>query len=233
MVIRADAAQRAARQADEPAIGRLGIGYLPDALPATVPRLLRRFSALVSGDPRLARDRRGAPPARERPGEGRIDVAVTCLPAPVSGLRAVTIGEEGGVAAVPQDHPCANRAEIDLTWLERTALVQLSGAVNPAFYDGVLGACPRRRARLGPVIENAEPAVKPVLLAVDAGPGVALLPFEPGGNAVRRLADWIEDVRYHSRVPGQADVRASAARRRCSAGTRLVVELPLDPSRGS
>ena len=145
----------------------------------------------------------------------------------------MTIGEEGSVAAVPQDHPCANRAEIDLTWLERTALVQLSGAVNPAFYDGVLGACPRRRARLGPVIENAEPAVKPVLLAVDAGPGVALLPFEPGGNAVRRLADWIEDVRYHSRVPGQADVRASAARRRCSAGTRLVVELPLDPSRGS
>jgi len=41
VVIRADAAQRAARRADEPAIGRLGIGYLPDALPATVPRLLR------------------------------------------------------------------------------------------------------------------------------------------------------------------------------------------------
>src|SRR3954454_3610660 len=28
--------------------------------------------------------------------------------------------------------------------------------------------------------------------------------FEPGGDAVRRLADWIEDVRYHLRVPPQA-----------------------------
>jgi hyaluronan synthase len=28
--------------------------------------------------------------------------------------------------------------------------------------------------------------------------------FEPGGNAVRRLADWIEDVRYHLTVPAQS-----------------------------
>jgi hyaluronan synthase len=28
--------------------------------------------------------------------------------------------------------------------------------------------------------------------------------FEPGGNPVRRLADWIEDVRYHLTVPAQS-----------------------------
>jgi hyaluronan synthase len=28
--------------------------------------------------------------------------------------------------------------------------------------------------------------------------------FEPGANAVRRLADWIEDVRYHLTVPAQS-----------------------------
>src|SRR5215211_7207850 len=37
--------------------------------------------------------------------EGRVDVAVTCLPGPVAGLRVVTIAEEGTVAAVPVDHP--------------------------------------------------------------------------------------------------------------------------------
>ena len=80
------------------------------------------LGAGFGGSASRSRPARRAPPARERPGEGRIDVAVTCLPAPVSGPRGLTIGEEGSVAAVPQDHPCANRAEIDLTWLERTAL---------------------------------------------------------------------------------------------------------------
>jgi DNA-binding transcriptional LysR family regulator len=192
VLVQADAAQRAARRADERAIGRLRIGYLPDALPVTVPRLLRRFAAKAPGI-RVSLETGAARPLLESVRAGRIDVAVTCLPAPVSGLRVVTIGDEGTVAAVPEDHPCAHSAEIDLSWLERTALVQLSRAVNPAFYDGVLGAC--RAAGIAPMlIEIAEPAVEQVLLAVVAGAGVALLPasaesrFATAGIRFRPLA---------------------------------------------
>jgi DNA-binding transcriptional LysR family regulator len=192
VLVQADAAQRAARRAGERATGRLRIGYLPDALPVTVPRLLRRFSAQAPGI-RVSLETGAARPLLDSVREGRIDVAVACLPAPVSGLRVVTIGEEGTVAAVPEDHPCANSAEIDLSCLERTALVQLSRAVNPAFYDGVLGAC--RAAGIAPaVIEVAEPAVEHVLLAVVAGGGVALLPtsaesrFATAGVRFRPLA---------------------------------------------
>ena len=114
---------------------------------------------------------------------GRIDVAVVCLPAPVSGLRSVTIGHEGTVAAVPVNHPCANEPEIALAGLGQTRLVQLARTINPAFYDGVLAAC--RFAGIAPsLVEIAEPAVEQVLLAVACGAGIALLP----ASAQRRFA---------------------------------------------
>jgi DNA-binding transcriptional LysR family regulator len=41
----ADDAQRAAREAHEGMLGSVRLGYVPDALPAAVPRRLRRFAA--------------------------------------------------------------------------------------------------------------------------------------------------------------------------------------------
>src|SRR4051794_26673866 len=41
----ADVAQRAAREADPRSRDHLRVGYLPDALPAELPHLLRRFAA--------------------------------------------------------------------------------------------------------------------------------------------------------------------------------------------
>jgi DNA-binding transcriptional LysR family regulator len=107
--------------------------------------------------------------------EQRIDLAVVCLPAPVSGLRAVTISHERTVAAVPEGHPMADEPEISLSGLQNTRLVQFSRTINPAFHDGVLGAC--REAGIAPaLIEVAEPAVEQLLLAVASGAGIALLP---------------------------------------------------------
>ena len=170
----AEVATLAAREAHGNALGRLRLGCLPDVLPAIVPRLLRRFAGAATGiqialetgaTRRLLEDVRGR----------RLDLAVVCLPAPVSGLRVVPIGEESTVAAVPTDHPCANQRALHLGGLEHTRLVQLGRAIDPAFHDGVLGAC--REAGIAPVlVEVATPTVEHVLLAVAAGAGIALLP---------------------------------------------------------
>ena len=180
VLVQADVAQRAAREANERAIGRLRIGYLPDALPVEVPRLLRRFSAIAPGI-RVTLETGAARQLLEGVRDGRIDIAVTCLPAPVSGLRVVPIVEEGTVAAVPENHPCANDSKILLSGLEHTPLVQFGRAMNPAFYEGVLGAC--AAAGIAPaLIEISTPAVEQVLLAVAAGAGIALLPASVDGR---------------------------------------------------
>ena len=92
----AEDAQRAAREAHDRALGRLRVGYVPDALPAAVPRLLRRFAAQRAGRRRDARGRPLAAAARGRARAAGIDMAVVCLPAPVAGLRAVRIAHERG-----------------------------------------------------------------------------------------------------------------------------------------
>src|SRR5689334_22754863 len=80
----ADDAVRATRQAEAGIKARLRIARPPDVLPAAVPRALRRFAAgrpdvdvcVEQLDPRAAIDGvRG----------DLLDVAIACLPAPVSG----------------------------------------------------------------------------------------------------------------------------------------------------
>ena len=61
----AEVARQAARNAEERATLRLRIGYLPDALPAAVPRALRHVAASRSG---RSRTRAGSPArCRRRP----------------------------------------------------------------------------------------------------------------------------------------------------------------------
>jgi len=192
VLVQADAAQRAARDAHERTIGRLRVGYLPDALPAVVPRLLRRFSGMAP-KVRMTLEAGSARRLIEDVREQRIDIAVACLPAPVSGLRVVPIGIEGTVAALPAGHPCAGEAQVALSGLERTSLVQLSRSLNPAFHDSVLAAC--SAAGIAPsLVEIPEPSVEQVLLAVASGAGFALLPasteerFATSGVRFRPLA---------------------------------------------
>src|SRR3954447_8705876 len=94
-----DAAQRATRRARDGVLSRLRIGYVPDAMPATLPRALRHLRAstpavqveLEAGSARaLLADLRG----------DRLDAVVVSLPAPVVGLRLTQVGYEVAVVAM-------------------------------------------------------------------------------------------------------------------------------------
>src|SRR3954451_825265 len=170
----ADTAREAACEAHVQALAQLRIGYLPDVLPAALPRLLRRFATAAPGI-RVTLESGATRRLLEDVRERRLDLAAVCLPAPVNGLRVVPIASEATVAVLPEGHPCADQHELDLRGLQSTRLVQLARAVNPAFYDGVLAAC--QAGGIAPdLVEVAAPALAQVLLAVASGAGIALLP---------------------------------------------------------
>jgi DNA-binding transcriptional LysR family regulator len=170
----AEVAQQAARNARDHATMRLRIGYLADALPASVPRALR---LLATAAPSVEVALETGPASRliEELRARRFDVVITSLPAPTSGLRATPLGTQRAVAVLPSLHPQATDSPLALERLAPERLVLLPRGANPAFHDAVMSMC--HTAGLAPTLtEVAEPRVEHVLLAVAAGTGMALLP---------------------------------------------------------
>jgi DNA-binding transcriptional LysR family regulator len=170
----ADIAVRVTRTARQEQLARLRIGYIADSLPASIPQALAKFRTAAPGievlleggpAPRLAKDVRS----------GTLDLAVVCLPAPVSDLRVASLGTETAVAALPAADRLAWYPRVSPAQIGERPLVLLPRAHNPAFHDGVVAAW--RTAGLMPAyLDTAQPDIGHAQLAVAAGAGVALLP---------------------------------------------------------
>jgi DNA-binding transcriptional LysR family regulator len=170
----AEIAQLAARNAHDSADSRLRIGYVPDALPACVPRALQQLASVA---PRVdvSLETGATHQLIQSVRDQRLDAVVVGLPAPVKDLRVTSLGDETLVAALPAASPKAFEPELTLERLNPERLVMLPRDANPALYDGVVAVC--RDAGLSPLlVEASEPRVEAVLLAVAAGGGTALLP---------------------------------------------------------
>jgi DNA-binding transcriptional LysR family regulator len=170
----AEVARQAAQNAGDRATMRLRIGYLPDSLPASVPRALRH---LATSAPRVQVDLEMGTTIRliEDLRAHRLDVVVAALPAPTNGLQTTLLGVQRAVLALPAAHPHAAAPEVALERLAPERIVVLPRDANPAFHSAVVSIC--RDAGLSPtLVEPAEPRVEHVLLAVAAGAGLALLP---------------------------------------------------------
>jgi DNA-binding transcriptional LysR family regulator len=170
----AEVAQQAARNARDHATMRLRIGYLPDSLPASVPRALRHL-ATAAPSVEVALETGPAHRMIEELRARRIDAVITSLPAPANGLQTTLLGKQRAVAVLPSLHPQATASAIALERLAPERLVLLPRGANPAFHDAVMAMC--HAAGISPTLtEVAEPRVEHVLLAVAAGAGIALLP---------------------------------------------------------
>jgi DNA-binding transcriptional LysR family regulator len=170
----ADLAMRAARDARQREVGRLRVGYLPDALPASVPRALPHFAAAAPGIEVVLE---GGRPLQliDDVRQGSLDVAVVMLPAPAKGMRITPLAEDRAIAALPETHPLSAEVAVRPERLADTPLLLLPRVANPAFFDGVISSWRAVGVSAAP-IEAAEPDVEYALLAVAAGTGVAVVP---------------------------------------------------------
>jgi DNA-binding transcriptional LysR family regulator len=168
----ADVAARVARSARERPATRLRVGYLPDSLPATVPRALRQLSSTISNlDVELESGDAWRMIGALR--NGRFDAVITSLPLPTDGLRMTSLGRQQAIAAISAGHPQAVSSTVVLEWATRERVITLPRALNPAFHGAVVAMC--HAAGLSPTFVMAD-SVEHALLAVAAGAGLALLP---------------------------------------------------------
>jgi DNA-binding transcriptional LysR family regulator len=170
----AETAQDAARNAHLRAAFRLRIGYPPDSLPGAVPRGLRRLTAAAPGiDVKL--ETGDALKLIDAVRNRRLDAAITALPAPVDGLRTLSLGQEHLVAAVPVTDDRALQPALAIERVASSRLLLLPRDANPPLHNAVVSLA--RDAGLSPdIVELAEPRVELAMLAVASGAGIALLP---------------------------------------------------------
>ena len=178
----AEIAQRAARDAHAATGSRLRLGYVPDVLPASIPRALQMLAS-EAPHVEVVLETGATHQLIESVRDERLDAVVVGLPAPAKGLHVTSLGEQSLVAAVPAGSPKAFEPELTLERLAPERLVMLPRDGNPALHDAVVALS--REAGLSPVfVEAPEPRVEAVLLAVAAGGGAALLP----GSVAQRYA---------------------------------------------
>ena len=215
----AEVAQLAARNARDTAGSRLRIGYVPDSLPASVPRALQDLASVA---PRVdvSLETGSTLALVQAVRDQRLDAAVVGLPAPTRGLRATSLGHQSLIAALPAADPRGLEPELTLEQLDPERLVMLPRDANPALHDAIVALC--REAGLSPAfVEAAEPRVEAVLLAVAAGAGTALLPASvteryaaPGAPARRRSRQ--PSRRSRSAVLTQPDAQSIALQASCA-----------------
>ncbi|HJS96440.1 MAG TPA: LysR substrate-binding domain-containing protein [Solirubrobacteraceae bacterium] len=218
----AEVAQLAARNACDRATSRLRIGYMPAALPASVPRAAQRLAAAMplldaSLEPGSARELTEAIRAQW------LDAAVVSLPTETPGLRVTPLGEQHAIAALPVSHEHAMKAEIRLEQLAPERIVVLPREANRPLYDGVLASC--HAAGVSPtLVEMPDAHIEQVLLAVASGAGMALLPesvadryaapgvrFVPLGGDTASFAAAVLTRRDTEHMPTVAFLRAVSA----------------------
>jgi len=170
----ADDARRATRQAQAGILARVRIARPLDVLPAAVPRALRRFAAGYP-DVEVSVEQLDPRAAIEAVRADLLDVAIVCLPAPVTGVTVTPFAEEGVVVALPDSHPGAGQPAFPIEQLDGGAPIMLPREVDPPFYDGLLGAAREASITLRPRHTPA-PTVEQALVAVASGRAPALLP---------------------------------------------------------
>jgi DNA-binding transcriptional LysR family regulator len=167
-------AKVAVQDASERARSQLRIGYMPDLVPAVVPRALQR---LATTTPHLdVRLQTGAGPELvEFVRSERLDAAIVSLPAQTNGLRTTPLGTQRAIAAIPVGHRHAMDAALRLDQLAPERIVVLPRDFNRPLYDTLVATW--RRAGLSPtLVETPDASVEGTLLAVASGVGIALLP---------------------------------------------------------
>src|SRR4051812_46631450 len=136
----AEAARLAARNARDRAVGRLRVGYVPAALPASVPRVLQRLTTPF-GNLEATVERGVTSELIEAVRGDRLDVAIVPLPAPTAGLGITGLGDQRAVVALRVGHRAAADAAPRLEHMAPERVVVLPREANRPFYDAVVAMC--------------------------------------------------------------------------------------------
>ena len=182
--------QRAAdvvRSVANGAQGRIDVGITGSMVYRNVPRYCKAFEARRPNVELCLHEMSTGEQIRALVA-GDIDVGFLNIGFPPDELSVLPLDSERLVACLPETHPLASDADLDLTQIAHEDFVMFAREVSPANYDNVI-AC-MHQAGIHPRTSHAARQWLTVVALVSTGCGVALVPEcmdRAGINGVRFL----------------------------------------------
>src|SRR4051812_31292030 len=181
-------AARQARRVQRGQVGRLAVGFVGSAMYSFVPELLRAFHE-QSPDIGLRLHELGTSEQLRQLEDGRLDVGFVRVPRQHPELRLETVLEEPVIAALPDLHPFAARAQLTLEDLRGQPLVLLTRTGAPGLRAALQGAIERLGGDEAITQEVSE--MQTLIGLVAAGVGISIVP-----ESVRALQRQGVSYRY-------------------------------------
>ena len=162
--------------------GEVVIGAIPTIAPYVLPHLLTTFA---TGHPGIVINviEEITPVLLERLHTGKIDAALLARPVPGNELLSVELLKEPLFAAIPKEHPLAQRKTVSFRQMKDEPFLLLKE--GHCFRDNALAACRRSRVVPNVVFESGQFAT--ILAMVASGMGVSVVPemaMQPIGGCV-------------------------------------------------
>lgn len=164
-----------ARQAEAGLIGTIHLGLLSAPVRNFLPALVRRFRRKYP-EVKINFNYSHVGQIIEKLKADEIDVAFTLSLGlqSVGGLEVKTLWTQPHCIIMHQDHPLANRSSISIAELAQESFVMLERQESPPGFDLLLAACANHG--FSPKLVNLASNIDAVLMMVDAGIGITLLP---------------------------------------------------------
>lgn len=169
----------AVQSVHDEALGRTGtiqVGFVGSATYDVLPRVMRHTRAALPGlNVHLQQLTSGEQITALL--ESRLDVGFLRPPVDNHSICVHSIMENPYVAAIPTQHPLAEKQTVEVTDLRTVAFVLLSRTTWPAFFDGIIAIC-QNHGQFSPHIVQEAPEFQPILGLVAAGLGISIVPAD-------------------------------------------------------
>jgi DNA-binding transcriptional LysR family regulator len=191
ILLQVDRAIQLGKQTSRGELGQLTVGFVSSAAHNVVPAILQAFRTRCPAV-KLELHELTTNEQLQRLREGRIDIGFVRPPIEEDGINSEIVFREPLIVALPETHPWADRAVVELRELSGEPFILFPRSLAPGLYDPIVSLC--QQAGFSPIAGQEAIQMQTIISLVAAEMGVAIVPasmqnFQRSGVVYKSLPE--------------------------------------------
>lgn len=173
ILLQVDRAIQLAQQTSRGELGQLTVGFVSSAAHNVVPAILQQFRTLHPAV-KLELHELTTNEQLQRLRFGQIDIGFVRPPIEEEGINSEIVFREPLIVALPETHPVASHAHVELRELAGEPFILFPRSLAPGLYDPIVSLC--QQAGFSPIAGQEAIQMQTIISLVAAEMGVAIVP---------------------------------------------------------